>query len=59
MCHGDSGGPLVINNVLVGVVAFGSECASGIPDGFMRLTNYTNWIDDIVIPKRKFKKSKI
>jgi len=52
-CNGDSGGPLsfvdgqgVYNQV--GLVSFGSRLClnSGNPDGFTRISSYTQWISD-------------
>lgn len=46
-CNGDSGGPMFIGNTQVGIVSFGSSqgCASGIPDGYTRVSNYVDWIN--------------
>lgn len=44
MCHGDSGGPLLCNNVQVGIVSFGNECAYGTPDVFTRVYAHLDWI---------------
>ncbi|XP_065360026.1 serine protease 1-like [Calliphora vicina] len=45
-CKGDSGGPLVLNSTLIGVASFVafSGCQSGDPAGFVRVTNYLEWI---------------
>ncbi|KAJ6642449.1 Collagenase [Pseudolycoriella hygida] len=51
VCSGDSGGPLVLksdNRTLIGVTSFGhlSGCDLGIPQGFSRITSYTQWIEE-------------
>lgn len=44
-CNGDFGGPLVVDDVQVGVGAFGyKECGVGKPDVFTRLSEFTDWI---------------
>lgn len=49
--QGDSGGPLVnlARNKLLGIVSFGfSYCGgyTGVPDGFTRVSNFTEWINE-------------
>lgn len=49
VCSGDSGGPLVLQNdmrTLVGITSFGhvTGCHLGIPQGFMRVSLFVNWI---------------
>ncbi|TDG53404.1 hypothetical protein AWZ03_000219 [Drosophila navojoa] len=49
-CVGDSGGPLVLDdgsNVLVGVVSHGydSKCKRPVPDVFMRVSSFLDWIE--------------
>lgn len=46
MFKGDSGGPLVENNILVGVVSWGSPCAAGDPDVFTRIHSFVPWITE-------------
>ncbi|XP_055604203.1 collagenase-like [Uranotaenia lowii] len=49
ICQGDSGGPLTLENssILIGVTSFGSRiagCERGFPQGFARVTEFTQWI---------------
>jgi secreted trypsin-like serine protease len=44
VCSADSGSPLVANNQVIGVVSFGAPCATGIPDGYARVSFYYDWI---------------
>ncbi|MGE9311954.1 serine protease [Niabella sp. CJ426] len=48
-CGGDSGGPLTIVNsagkaVVVGVVSFGSQYCATPPDGYVRVSQFADWI---------------
>ncbi|EDW27999.1 GL27216 [Drosophila persimilis] len=43
-CHGDSGGPLVYEGTLVGILNFFVPCAQGVPDLFMNIMYYRDWI---------------
>ncbi|XP_017103474.2 chymotrypsin-2 [Drosophila bipectinata] len=43
-CHGDSGGPLVHGGTLVGILNFFVPCAKGVPDIFMSIMYYRDWI---------------
>ncbi|XP_017967188.2 chymotrypsin-2 [Drosophila navojoa] len=43
-CHGDTGGPLVYKDQLVGILNFMVPCAQGVPDVFMDLRYYSEWI---------------
>ena len=47
-CISDSGGPLAIDdNLLIGVVSFGYECArESHPGVYAKVSNYRNWIHD-------------
>ncbi|CAG9108979.1 unnamed protein product [Plutella xylostella] len=47
ICSGDSGGPLVYNGVVVGVTSFSVTCDDSFyPQVFMRVSSYTNWINN-------------
>lgn len=46
-CVGDSGGPLVANKQLIGVVSWGQPCALGVPDGYMRVSEFATWIKEV------------
>ncbi|XP_016993016.2 chymotrypsin-2 [Drosophila takahashii] len=43
-CHGDSGGPLVHQGTLVGILNFFVPCAQGVPDIFMDVMYYYDWM---------------
>nr|XP_036674327.1 chymotrypsin-2 [Drosophila suzukii] len=43
-CHGDSGGPLVHQGTLVGILNFFVPCAQGVPDVFMDVMYYYDWL---------------
>ena len=56
-CQGDSGGPLVepiINKdgypiyELAGITSWGIGCAKGIPGVYTRVSNYVDWIENVV-----------
>ncbi|KAG7297161.1 hypothetical protein JYU34_020134 [Plutella xylostella] len=48
-CRGDSGGPLVYNGVVVGVTSFAMRCDDSFyPHVFMRVSSYTDWINNTV-----------
>jgi len=56
-CQGDSGGPLQIYHPseycmysIVGVTSFGKGCGSNIPGVYTRVSNYLDWIEEIVWP---------
>jgi len=48
ICDGDSGGPLSFEGYIYGIASFapGMGCASGLPDGFTRVTSYLDWIKE-------------
>lgn len=46
---GDSGGPLVLENMkLVGVTSWAFDSGSKYPDGFTRISSFTDWIDEVL-----------
>lgn len=47
VCFGDSGGPLTANGQLIGIVSWSTRCARGAPDGFVRVSVFLNWIQEI------------
>lgn len=45
---GDSGGPLVANGQLIGVISWCYKpCGEGRPDGYTRISEYTEWIQQL------------
>lgn len=46
VCRGDSGGPLLVDGLLVGVVSRAVSCAVGVPDVYVRLSEYVRWIGE-------------
>ena len=52
ICGGDLGGPLTTrdsNSVVIGVANFvgGAECTAGLPQGFVRVGSYLDWISSV------------
>lgn len=47
-CHGDSGGPLVYDGKLIGILNFLVPCAQGVPDVFMSVRYYTDWMRQVL-----------
>ena len=47
---GDSGGPLLLldNMQLVGVTSWAFDSGSKYPDGFTRISSFTDWIDEVL-----------
>lgn len=63
-CQGDSGGPLQVFDfrkklhVIMGVTSTGRVCASDTPAIYTKVSNYLDWIEHIVWPKKcKIKQS--
>lgn len=57
-CTGDSGGPLQIYSndgacsvQVIGITSFGITCGSNTPGIYTRVSEYLEWIEDIVWPK--------
>lgn len=49
-CRGDSGGPLVMKGELVAIVSFGQRgCPSGLPNGYIRVAHYLEWINGQIV----------
>ncbi|KAM3184431.1 hypothetical protein ACTXT7_008383 [Hymenolepis weldensis] len=52
-CQFDSGGPMMCRSgidgqyILVGIISFGVNCASGYPGIYTRVNSYLDWIHDI------------
>lgn len=46
ICSGDSGGPLVSGNKLIGITSWGFGCGNGVPDGFTRVSQYVDWVNN-------------
>ncbi|CAK1556369.1 unnamed protein product [Leptosia nina] len=57
-CEGDSGGPLQAlteqdgNYRLIGVTSFGRGCASTVPGVYTRVSEYLDWIEEVVWPNK-------
>lgn len=55
ICGGDSGGALVNDGQLIGVISWGYGCDkqfethAGYPDGFQRISQFTHWIDSVLM----------
>lgn len=55
--QGDSGGPLILYSIspygittpfVVGITSFGQGCAMDIPGVYTRVSEYMDWIEDVV-----------
>jgi trypsin len=66
-CNGDSGGPWIIRgkaatkDIQVGIVSFGSDKGCSIvnyPSVFTRVSNYKQWIQDMICQYSNFKPTK-
>lgn len=62
-CYGDSGSPLQYMNsdyksdgqtyqipVVVGLTSFGIGCAYGHPSVYVKVSNYIDWIESVIMP---------
>ena len=56
-CQGDSGGPLLKNMIqedgskfsyAMGITSYGGVCGTGSPGVYTRVSEYLNWIENIV-----------
>ncbi|KAH8388436.1 hypothetical protein KR093_006173 [Drosophila rubida] len=47
-CHGDTGGPLVHDGQLIAILNFMVPCAKGVPDVFMDVRYYTDWMRQVM-----------
>lgn len=55
---GDSGGPIQITeiigadkrNIIVGLTSFGVHCGSQLPSVYTRVTEFLDWIEEMVWP---------
>ncbi|XP_035891473.1 serine protease snake-like [Anopheles stephensi] len=59
-CTGDSGGPLQISSSdeacfaqIVGITSFGIGCGSATPGIYTRVSEYVDWIEEIVWPSER------
>lgn len=46
-CPGDFGSPLTSNRRLIGVASWAWPCARGLPDGYVRLSVFLKWIQQV------------
>lgn len=46
-CKGDTGGPLISNGSLIGVASWGMCGGNGELDGFTRVSEFLNWIQEV------------
>lgn len=46
-CFADSGSPLTKNGQLIGVVHWGQPCAQGVPDAYLRISVFVDWIQEV------------
>uniref|UniRef100_A0A336MQ23 CSON004605 protein n=1 Tax=Culicoides sonorensis TaxID=179676 RepID=A0A336MQ23_CULSO len=45
ICHADSGGPLTKDGKLTGLALFGLNCGGGLPNGYIFVSKFTEWIE--------------
>lgn len=44
ICRSDSGSSLTNGHELIGIASFGVSCATGVPDVFTKVSQYSSWI---------------
>ncbi|XP_020299083.1 chymotrypsin-1-like, partial [Pseudomyrmex gracilis] len=44
VCHGDSGSALLADGIQIGIASFVTPCAVGVPDKFVKVSAYHDWI---------------
>lgn len=47
VCFFDDGGPLVAAGQLIGLVSWSRACGQGVPDGFVRVSEFLIWIEQV------------
>lgn len=49
MLQGDSGSALLAEGVQIGIASFVTPCALGVPDKFVKVSAYQDWIKEHMI----------
>nr|CAD7435190.1 unnamed protein product [Timema monikensis] len=44
VCNKENGGPLIVDGTLVGIFSWGKPCVLGVPDVYVRVSEYFDWI---------------
>lgn len=47
VCEKDFGGPLTANGQLIGLAQWTIRCAYGLPDGYLRISVFLDWIREV------------